>query len=136
MKTEKNDKNGLFEEVIKVQKRISFWAMVSAIVIAITLIVLGEKEIAKGLLLGTIFSVINFVLMGRFMPMVISKSRAKGGFGGLISISVRYPLLAIPMVVAIKSKSFSFPAVVVGVFAIQIVTFLEYVLIRPRMERK
>jgi hypothetical protein len=45
-------------------------------------------------------------------------------------------VLAIPMIVAIKSVSFNFVAVVVGIFAVQIVTLVDYILIRPILEGK
>jgi hypothetical protein len=35
------------------------------------------------------------------------------------------------MIVAIKSISFNFIAVVIGIFAVQIVTLINYVVIRP-----
>jgi hypothetical protein len=35
------------------------------------------------------------------------------------------------MIVAIKSISFNFVAVVVGIFAVQIVTLINYIVIRP-----
>jgi len=40
------------------------------------------------------------------------------------------------MVVAIKSVSFNFVAVVIGIFAIQIVTLVDFIIIRPIWEGK
>jgi hypothetical protein len=55
-------------------------------------------------------------------------------FIGLGSMLFRYILLAIPLVVAIKSASFDFVAVVGGIFAVQIVTLLDYIVIRPPLD--
>jgi hypothetical protein len=68
--------------------------------------------------------------------MTLGKSRSKAGLIGLASILSRYMVLAIPMIVAIKSVSFNFVAVVVGIFAVQIVTLVDYILIRPILEGK
>lgn len=123
-------------EVDQVQRRISSWAMISAIVLAVIFIIAGEKAIGKGLLLGTLFSIINFFLMRKSISLTLGQSRSKAGFVGLLSILSRYVVLAIPMVVAIKSVSFDFVAVVIGIFAIQIVTLVDFIIIRPIWEGK
>lgn len=123
-------------EVDQVQRRISSWAMISAIVLAVIFIIAGEKAIGKGLLLGTLFSIINFFLMRKSISLTLGRSRSKAGFVGLLSILSRYVVLAIPMVWAIKSVSFNFVAVVIGIFAIQIVTLVDFIIIRPIWEGK
>jgi hypothetical protein len=123
-------------EVDQVQRRISSWAMIAAIVLAVIFIIAGEKAIGKGLLLGTLFSIINFFLMGKSISLTLGQSRSRASFVGLLSILSRYVVLAIPMVVAIKSVSFNFVAVVIGIFAIQIVTLVEFIIIRPIWEGK
>jgi hypothetical protein len=123
-------------EVDQVQRRISSWAMIAAIVLAVIFIIAGEKAIGKGLLLGTLFSIINFFLMGKSISLTLGQSRSRASFVGLLSILSRYVVLAIPMVVAIKSVSFNFVAVVIGIFAIQIVTLVDFIIIRPIWEGK
>ncbi|MGD2124586.1 MAG: ATP synthase subunit I [Desulfobacteraceae bacterium] len=121
---------GQYKEVSQVQKRICSWAMLSALVLAVVFLILQEKAIAKGLVLGTCFSIVNFLLLGKSIPMVLGQSRPRANAIGLASIFSRYFLLAIPMVIAIKSVSFSFVAVVVGIFAVQIVTLFDYLVIQ------
>jgi hypothetical protein len=117
------------KEMIKAQKKFSSWAMTSAIIIAFACLILDEKAIAKGIVLGTLFSIINFVMLGRSIPMVLGRSVGKTRAIGLISILSRYALLAVPLIVGIKSDAFNFIAVVVGIFAIQIVTMVNYTII-------
>lgn len=119
------------EEVSLLQKRISFWTMSSTLVLAIVLLILQEKAIAKGLVLGACFSVINFFLLARSLPMVLGQSLAKARFISLASILSRYVLLAVPMILAVKSSSLDLTATIIGIFAVQIVTLLDYVVIRP-----
>lgn len=105
--------------------------MSSTLVLAIVLLIFQEKTIAKGLVLGACFSVLNFFILGRFIPLTLGRSRAKARFISLTSILSRYVLLAIPMILAAKLSSLDFTATVVGIFAVQIVTLFDYVVIRP-----
>ena len=123
-------------ELGQVQKRLCSWAMAGSIILALVFICIHEKPIAKGLVLGTCFSIINFILLSKSIPMALGRSRHKAGLIGLTSILSRYVLLAIPMVLALKSPSFNFIAVVVGIFAVQIVTLVDYIIIRPAVEGK
>lgn len=119
------------DEVSLFQKKICFWAISSTLVLAVVLSIFQEKTIAKGLVLGAGFSVLNFLLLGRFIPLTLGRSRAKARFVSLASILSRYVLLAIPMILAIKLDALDFAATVVGIFAVQIVTIIDYVIIRP-----
>jgi hypothetical protein len=123
-------------EIIQFQWKICSWAMTSALVISFLFLFFNEKAIAKGLLLGTVFSIINFIILGKFIPLTIRRSRTKAGFLGLISILIRLIILAVPMIIAIKSASFEFIAVVAGIFSVQMVTFLQYVVIKPIQDGK
>ena len=124
------------KELGRVQKKICSWSMTSALIVAVFFMLVHERAIAKGLLLGTCFSIINFILMGRSIPMTLGQSRAKASLIGLVSILSRYVVLAIPMIMAIKMASFNFVAVVVGIFAVQIITLVDHILIRPVLDGK
>jgi hypothetical protein len=43
----------------------------------------------------------------------------------------RFAVLAIPLIIGIKSTSFNFVAVAIGIFAVQIVLLIDNVIIRP-----
>jgi hypothetical protein len=120
----------------RIQKRISSQAITSALVVAVVFLIIQEKAIAKGLLLGTCFSIVNFLLLGKSIPMTLGQSRAKARLIGLASVLVRYGVLAIPMVMALKLVSFNFVAVVVGIFAVQIMTLVDYIVVRPILDQK
>ena len=124
------------KELGRMQKRICSGAITSALILAVLFVFVHENAIAKGLLLGTFFSIINFVLMGRAIPMTFGQSRAKASVIGLVSILSRYIVLAIPMIMAMKLAAFNFVAVVVGIFAVQIVTLVDYIVIRPVLDGK
>ena len=120
----------------QIQRRISFYALSSALALAFVFVLVDRMDVAKGLLLGACFSIINFILMGKTLPMTLMKSRTGASLIGLGSIFSRYLILAIPLIVAIKSPSFHFASVVVGIFAVQIVTLCDYLLIRPLLGRQ
>lgn len=121
-------------EVSQAQKRICSLAMLSTLVVAVVLILLQEIAIAKGLVLGTLFSIVNFILLGKSVPMTLGRTRRMASLIGLVSLLFRHLLLAVPMVVGIKSPSFNFFAVVAGIFTVQFVTLFEYILIRPILD--
>jgi len=135
MQKETNETEDPRDEMKKAQKRFCSWAMTSAIIVAFVFLILDEKAIAKGLIMGTLFSIINFILLGRSIPMVLGQSVAKTRALGLTSILGRYAVLAIPLIVSNKSDTFNFIAVVVGIFSVQIVTIVDYTIIRRFFSR-
>ena len=121
-------------EVARVQRRICSRAITISLMLASIFVLTNANALAKGLLLGTLFSIANFLLLGMSLPMTLGKTRVRAGLIALGSLSLRYGLLSIPMVVGLKSAAFSFFAVVAGIFSIQVITMFEYLLIRPLRE--
>jgi hypothetical protein len=115
------------EALRKTQKKVCSRAMVVAIVAGLVLIIIGYKPIAKGLILGTLFSVVNFVLMGETLPWRLNPSRKRATVISMLFILLRYALLGIPIVVAVKFSEYNLPAVVVGLFLVQIVLLGEHI---------
>jgi len=99
-----------------------------AIVAGLILILAGLKPAGKGLVLGSIFSVINFVLIGQTLPMRMSQTKRKTFLLSIGSIFFRYALLAVPLIVAIKYEQFDLPAAIFGIFMIQVVILADYLL--------
>ena len=125
------------EAVRQTQKRYATIALTLAIIVGLFFILMGQKPIGKGLMLGTIFSVINFILIGQSIPLRVGQSRGKTFFISLGSIILRYLLLAIPLVVAVKFKQFNLLASILGIFMIQFVILGDYLLkIKPSLRRK
>lgn len=117
-------------EVQEIQKRICSWALSGALIVAALFLILGEKAVAKGLVLGTCFSIVNFVLLGKAIPMMLGRSRRKARAIGFGSMLARYGVLAIPLVIAVQSASFDLVAVIIGIFAVQIVILLDHLVLR------
>lgn len=114
------------KELIQAQKKISLRAMGLFALMSAFLLFAGQTAIAKGLLLGTCFSVLNFILMGIISPVTLGQTRRKASMIAFCSIIARYALLAIPLILAVKSPSLAFVGVAVGLFAVQIEILLEH----------
>ncbi len=113
------------EEIRQIQKKYGSRAMVTAIVAALVLLVMGYKAAGKGLVLGTLFSVLNFVLMAWLLPLRVGASGRKSAALALVGLLLRYLLLAVPLLLAITKEQFSLPAVVGGLFMIQLMILAD-----------
>ncbi len=101
--------------------------MLAAIFVGLVFILMGQNAVGKGLILGTFFSIINFILMGETLPLKVGKSRGKIFFLSLGSISFRFALMAIPLIIAIKSVKFNLFAVIGGIFMVQIIIMADQI---------
>jgi hypothetical protein len=114
--------------VKQVQKKYTSLALTLSIAVGLLFILMGHKPVGKGLILGTIFSVLNFILMGKSIALNFGRSKVKTFSLSMGSIIVRYLLLAIPLIVAVKYAQFNLMAAVLGIFMIQLVILAEHVL--------
>lgn len=114
------------DKIKQVQKKYGSKAMAVAVIIGFILIIAGFKPYGKGLILGALFSVINFVLLGCYLTMTLQKSRKKASLISFASLTVRLLIMAVPLIVAIKfNSSFNIFAVIPGLFAVQAAIFTD-----------
>lgn len=113
------------ESVKDTQKKYGSLAVTAAIFIGLVMILAGHKPVGKGLILGSLFSVVNFVLMGETLPIKMGKSKQKAFFFSLGSILFRYLLMAIPLFLAIKMEQFSLIASICGLFMVQLMILAD-----------
>ena len=114
-------------EINDIQKLYCSRAMIVSLAIAGILILLGYKPIGKGLVLGTFFSILNFILMGLTLPMKLNANRKKTFLVSLGSIWFRYGIMAIPLAIALYSESFEFFSAAAGLFMIQFVILAHHI---------
>jgi len=126
------------ESLRQIQKKYCSRAITAAIFVGLFLILAGQKPVGKGLILGTVFSIVNFILMAQMLPHRIGKSKNKTFFLSFGSIVLRYFLLAVPLVIAIKFNQYNFIAVVCGIFMVQFVILGDHLLslIASRREKQ
>jgi asparagine N-glycosylation enzyme membrane subunit Stt3 len=114
------------ESIRETQKKYCTGAIIVAIFIGLFFILAGQKPVGKGLILGTIFSIINFIIMGETLPLRIGKSNNKTFFFSLGSIFFRYILLAMPLIIAVKFEQYNFISVIFGIFMIQLFILADH----------
>jgi len=124
------------EAVRETQKKFGSRAMITAIALGFVLILVGFKPVGKGLVLGTIFSILNFVLIGELLPMQVDRSKRKTFLFSLSSILIRYVLLAIPLVVAFYYEQFNIGGVIAGLFMIQLVILTDTLINRSAVSTR
>jgi hypothetical protein len=114
------------ESVRATQKKYGSRAIWIAIIVGLCFFLAGQKPVGKGMILGTIFSVANFILIGKALPLRIGKPKRKTFFLSLGSIFFRYGLMALPIIVAVKFEQFNLVAAIVGLFMIQFVILADH----------
>jgi len=125
------------EAVKQVQKKYITRALTLSIIVGLLFILMGQKSIGKGLVLGTVFSVLNFILMGQSIGLKLGHSKAKTFSIAMGSIFFRYLLLAIPLIVAIRFEQFHLVAAALGIFMIQLVILADHIrTLIPSLRRK
>ncbi len=125
------------EAVKQAQKKYAVKTLTLAIVIALFFVLMGQKPVAKGLIMGAFFSVLNFILMGKTITLKLGKSKRTIFSLSMGSIILRYLLLAIPLIAALKFEQFNFVAAVLGIFMIQFVILAEHLLtLIPSLRKK
>ena len=127
------------EALKQTQKKYCSRAITIAIFVGFFLILAGQKPLGKGLILGSVFSVVNFILIGETLPIRIGQSKERAFFLSLGSILLRYFFLAVPLIMAIKLEQFNLFAVIFGIFMIQFVIVTDYLfnlIISTRRKRR
>ncbi|MES0445885.1 MAG: ATP synthase subunit I [Desulfobacterales bacterium] len=97
-----------------------------AIVAGLLFILANQSPVGKGLILGTVFSIVNFILIGETIPQKIGKSKNKNIFLSLVSILFRYLILAVPIILAIKFEQFNLFSAIAGIFMVQLVILADH----------
>jgi hypothetical protein len=109
------------------EKKYCSRALIAAVIIGFVLILAGLKPMGKGLVLGTVFSIINFILIGETLSFRMADSTKKSSLRALFSLLFRYLLLAVPLVAAIKYDQFDLFGVMGGIFMVQIMILTDHV---------
>ena len=114
------------EAIRKAQKKYCTGAMTVSILVALALILFGQKEIGKGLVLGTLFSVLNFILIGENLSARLGQSKGRSFLFALLSICFRYALLAVPLVLAIQWDEIALVGTIPGIFMVQLIIVADH----------
>ncbi len=94
--------------------------MALAILAALLLNWTVSPAAAIGIILGAVFSLLNFILIPIGWRFCAAAERKRASVLSLASIIIRYLLLSLPLVLAAVNPAISFWATAVGIMAVQI----------------
>lgn len=109
-----------------IQKKYGSRALLLSIGAGLLFLVLGQKAVCRGVVLGGVFSTINFVLMGQMLQYRLSDNRKRSTVKSFLALALRYAVLAIPLILSVQSDRFDLAATVVGIFMVQVVIMVEH----------
>lgn len=115
---------GEFEYNDYVRRRIRL-ALLLAVAAAFILVLAGYRSEAKGLALGGLFSIINFLLLSRTIPAAVARRDRSGRSLAGLWIFGRLAVMAVPLFAAVKLEMFNLPATVIGLFIVQVTMLAE-----------
>ncbi len=105
-------------------------SLLVAVIIGFILMLFGLIPQGKGFIFGTIISIINFAIMGKLMPISAASSKKKAFLFSLSSLAIRFCIIGCALAISLKLKQLDFIFVVLGIFMIQFIIFLEQALNR------
>jgi len=109
------------------QKKYCSRAIGVAIITGLPFIIGGYAPIGKGLLLGTLFSIFNFILIGETLPLRTGVAPGRKLFATSLGlVAVRFGLLAIPVICAIKFDHFELVTTVIGIFMVPVTILVDH----------
>jgi hypothetical protein len=114
------------------QKKYCSRAVAAALLIGGGLILAGLPALGKGLIAGTLFSILNFILIAESLPYKLGHGRPKATIISLGWILLRFSLMAVPLVLALKFHLFDPAAAAVGLFGVQLVILTEHIVLSLR----
>ncbi|MFC1830278.1 ATP synthase subunit I [Thermodesulfobacteriota bacterium] len=114
------------ETIRETQKKYCSTAITVAIFAGLLFIANDQSAVGKGLILGTVFSILNFILMGEMIPRKLGKSKGRTFGLSLGSIFFRYFLMAMPIIAAVKLDQFHLISVIAGIFMVQVTILADH----------
>jgi hypothetical protein len=108
-------------------------ALLLSLAAACIFLALNLKSAAKGIALGSIFSVVEFKLMTLRLERRFTRQKKARDYFGLVG---RFFLLSIPLVIAIKLPSINFAATVGGIFAVKAAIYYHFLISNRHLSAK
>jgi hypothetical protein len=100
------------------QQRYGRRALAAATILGLSAYLAGWPAVSRGLLLGSLFSVLNFVLLAKALVRQMSGEPRGGRLAHRITQVGRYLLWAVPVVLAVKFPAVDLAATVAGLFMV------------------
>ncbi|MBW1710453.1 MAG: ATP synthase subunit I [Deltaproteobacteria bacterium] len=120
------------ETLIQFKKTILVQMLFLAALVAMVALGLGFANAARGFVLGSIFSLANFLVMSYLLTWRLGKSSRRAGAESALSMLARLVILGAPLFIAIRNPArFNLIWTIIGIFNLQI-SVLVYQLVIER----
>jgi hypothetical protein len=106
------------EAIKHFQRRYCGGALTAAILIGLGVYMAGWPTVTRGILLGSLFSCLNFVLLGQSLTRKLLDNHRRGALLTFAAQLGRYLLWAVPVVIAVKWAAVDLPSTVAGLFMV------------------
>lgn len=123
------------ETVKAIQKRYASPAIFCAIIFCAVMIGIGHPAIGKGFLLGTLLSIVNFILIGASLPKRLAETKRAATGKSFFSLAVRFAIMGGGLYFALSSETFSFAATAAGLFSVQITILADHIIVNRIRQR-
>jgi len=115
------------ETVKHLQQRYCGGALTAAILIGLGVYMAGWPAVTRGVLLGSLFSSLNFALLGLNLTRKLTGHHRRGTLLTLSAQLGRYLLWAVPVIVAVRWPGVDLPSTVAGLFMVPACIVLDSV---------
>jgi len=113
------------ESLLRFKKTILVQMLFLAAFVAAIFLGLGYTSSARGFVLGSIFSMANFLVMSYLLARRIGKSGRRAGTASGLSMLVRLAILGLSLFIAIRNPArFNLIWTIIGIFNLQISVIL------------
>lgn len=109
------------EQFLRFKKTLIVQMLITAAIVAVICFLLNHISAAKGFVLGSFFSIANFLLMIRNAPRRLS---GQGKVDGALNLVLRMAVLALPLYAAIRLPDISLIWTVFGILNLQVSIFI------------
>ena len=107
-------------QLVTFRKIIAYQILITAGLVGGICLLLGYEAAAKGFVLGSVFSLFNFLIMFRHAPNLLGKDRKAATASSGLNLVIRLALLAVPIYIGIRWSEFDLIWTLIGVFNLQI----------------
>ena len=120
------------DSLVQFKKTIILQILITAAVVAGVTLGLGFKAAAKGFVLGSLFSLANFLAMAGLISTRLGKSPRLSGLNSVIGLLGRLALLGLPIFIAYKhSGQYNLIWTIIGIFNLQVTILIYNLIVAP-----
>lgn len=93
-------------------------ALICALLVASFSLFFGWESVARGFVLGAIFSIVNFKMLAMSVSRRLTRQKKRITLEAMLSSWLRYGLLAVPVILAARVPQIDLVSTVVGLFSV------------------